>query len=77
MILLQELSRTLSFAVTIFDFGIRIEARGLKIFSFLRWETHGDWSIHQPLPELRLRLLAEDNSLFALDNHKELARVRI
>lgn len=39
------------------------------------WESHGEWHVSQPLPELRLRLLSEDNSLFALDNHKELARV--
>lgn len=43
--------------------------------SFFRWETHGDWTIHQPLPVIRLRLMAEDSSLFALDPHKELARV--
>ncbi|XP_065067036.1 calcium-dependent secretion activator 1-like isoform X2 [Rhopilema esculentum] len=38
------------------------------------WETHGDWTLNQPLPELRLRLLAEDSSMFALDSHKELAK---
>ena len=31
--------------------------------------------MNQPLPELRLRLLSEDKSIFALDDHKEIARV--
>ena len=32
--------------------------------------------MNQPLPELRLRLLSEDKSIFALDDHKEIAKVR-
>eukprot|EP00794_Sanderia_malayensis_P006225 gene6225-6941_t len=36
------------------------------------WDTNGEWTINQPLPVVKLRLLAEDNSIFALD-HKELA----
>jgi len=39
------------------------------------WESHAEWHVNQPLPELRLRLLYQDKSLFALDDHKELAKL--
>ncbi|XP_047122675.1 calcium-dependent secretion activator 1 isoform X1 [Hydra vulgaris] len=41
------------------------------------WETQGDWTTNQPLPILKLRLMAEQSSKLMLSDDKELACVTI
>ena len=49
--------------------------RAKQIKFFDRWETQGEWTTNQPLPLLKLRLMAEHSSKLHLSDEKELAVV--